>query len=359
MKRKIFTRLTAVLLILLSLTVSAFPSHADRGLPVLQGEVKARLPELFDSPAETGTKVQKLQVGGDPFGIRLFTEGVLVVGVSDKNSPAAGAGIQKHDVIQTANGEDVRTVEQLTHLIENSDGRAITLSFRRNGENKEATVTPVKDDNGKYRIGVWIRDNAAGIGTVTFLDPSTGAFGGLGHGICDTDTGELLPLARGAVMDAEIYQIVRGTEGTPGELRGLLGSEKIGTILKNSDKGVFGILTKNDGGGEVMEIGSRDSVHAGAAILRCSLGEEGVRDYRIELSDVSRENKGTKCFAIHVTDPDLIAKTGGIIQGMSGSPILQDGRLVGAVTHVLIGDPTRGYGIFLENMLTELSSVLS
>ena len=359
MKRKIFTRLTAVLLILLSLTSTGIPAHADRGLPVLQGEVKARLPELFDSHTETGIDVQKLQVGGDPFGVRLFTEGVLVVGVSEKDSPAARAGIQKHDVIQKANGEDVRTVEQLTRLIENSEGNPLTLTFQHNGECKEAAVTPIKDGNGKYRIGIWIRDNAAGIGTVTFLDPSTGAFGGLGHGICDTDTGELLPLARGAVMNAEIYQIVRGAEGTPGELRGLLGSEKIGTILKNSDKGVFGILTKTDGCGDVVEIGSRNSVHAGAAILRCSLGEEGVHDYRVELADVSRENKGTKCFSIHVTDPDLIAKTGGIIQGMSGSPILQDGRLVGAVTHVLIGDPTRGYGIFLENMLSELRDVLS
>ena len=142
-------------------------------------------------------------------------------------------------------------------------------------------------------------------------------------------------------------------------MRGTLGGEKVGTILKNTDKGVFGVLARIPQTGEVLEVGSRASVRAGAATLRCSLGGEGMHDYRIELSDIARDNCGVKCFAIHVTDPALIEKTGGIVQGMSGSPIIQDGKLIGAVTHVLIGDPTRGYGIFLENMLSELPDTLS
>lgn len=359
MKKKNFLRLTAVFLTILLFSLAVLPASADRGLPVLQGEVKTRLTELFETRHDAAVNYQKYKVGGDPFGVRLFGGGIVVVGISDGDCPAKAAGIEKRDIVRRVGDREVQTVEELTAAIDASGGNPLTLTICRGDEEKAVTVTPVLDEKGHYRIGIWIRDNAAGIGTMTFLDPDTGAFGGLGHGICDGQTGELLPLTRGAVLPAEISEIVRGAEGTPGELRGTLGGEKVGTILKNTDKGVFGVLSRIPEGGEVMEIGSRASVHAGAATLRCSFGEGGTHDYRIELSDIARDNCGVKCFAIHVTDPALIEKTGGIVQGMSGSPIMQDGKLIGAVTHVLIGDPTRGYGIFLENMLSELPETLS
>lgn len=359
MKKKKLLRLTAVLLTVILFSLTALTVSADRGLPVLQGEVKARIPELFEVRQEAPVNYRKYQVGGDPFGVRLFGGGIVVVGISDGDSPAKTAGIEKRDIVRCVGGTEVQTVEELTAAIEASGGKPITLTIDRRGEERQFTLTPVKDDKGHWRIGIWIRDNAAGIGTMTFLDPDTGAFGGLGHGICDGNTGELLPLTRGAVLPAEISEIVRGAEGTPGELRGALGGEKIGTILRNTDKGVFGVLARIPATGEVLEVGSRASVRAGEATLRCSLGDEGMHDYRIELSDIARDNCGVKCFAIHVTDPALIEKTGGIVQGMSGSPIIQNGKLIGAVTHVLIGDPTRGYGIFLENMLSELPDTLS
>ena len=359
MKKKKLLRLTAVLLTILVFSLTVLPVGADRGLPGLQGEIKARFPELFETRHDAAVNYQKYKVGGDPFGVRLFGGGIVVVGISDGDCPAKSAGIRQKDIIRRAGDREVQTVEELTAAIEASEGTPLTLTICRENKDMDVTVTPVKDEKGRYRIGIWIRDNAAGIGTMTFLDPGTGAFGGLGHGICDGQTGELLPLTRGAVLPAEISEIVRGAEGTPGELRGTLGSEKVGTILKNTEKGVFGVLSHMPEEGEILEVGGRASVRAGAATLRCSLGEEGTRDYRIELSDIARDNRSVKCFSIHVTDPALIAKTGGIIQGMSGSPIIQNGKLIGAVTHVLIGDPTRGYGIFLENMLSELPDALS
>lgn len=351
MKKKRILRLSVVLLTILLFLLTALPISADRGLPVLQGEVKARLPELFEVTHEARTTSQKYRVGGDTFGVRLFEGGVVVVGISDGDSPARAAGVAKGDLIRAVDGREVHTVEALVGAIDAAEGTPLTLTLVRGGEERTVTLTPRRDGDGRYRIGVRIRDNAAGIGTLTYADPATGAFGGLGHGICDRESGELLPLSRGAVLSAEISEIVRGAEGTPGELRGTLGDEKLGTVLKNSDRGIFGVLLKAPTSGELVELGARTDVHAGAALLRCSLGDTCTKDYRIELSDVKQENRGTKCFSVHVTDPDLISRTGGIVQGMSGSPILQDGKLVGALTHVLINDPTTGYGIFIQNML--------
>ena len=355
--KHLFLRLFAVFMIcicLLGICSLSAGAVTDPGLPVLQGEIKARLPELFD--AKGGE--QKLLVGGTTFGVRLFTEGVQVVGVSKEPCPALAAGIECRDRILSINGTVTQTVEDVVKAIGASEGNPLTLVCKRGEKDLTVTLTPQRDTSGKYHIGIWVRDHAAGIGTVTFVDPGSGAFGGLGHGICDGDTGALIPLSRGAVMEAEINGVVRGEQGNPGELKGYLSSKKIGTLLVNCDKGVFGILSPiPEDICECVEVGSRGCIHAGKATLRCALGEDSIGEYEIELSDIGNENKGTKCFAVHVTDKALIEKTGGIVQGMSGSPILQDGRLVGAVTHVLIGDPTRGYGIFIENMLSQVKDM--
>lgn len=366
MKRGIIKRLTCLLILTVMLLSLGMPIGAaeepDTGLPVMRGEWQARLPELFRSTSRpvSSKTYHQLNVGGNPFGVRLFADGVLIVGLAPGDTPASRAGIREKDKILAVNGVEVHCTQDVLGAIEGCGGNPLTLRLRRGEETVVTTVTPTLDENNRYRAGIRVRDHAAGIGTVTFVDPETGAFGGLGHGICDTDTGELIPLTRGAVMKTEINGVTRGTEGTPGELRGYLRSEKIGTLLRNCDRGVFGIFSPiPEGVGGVMEIGTRDQVHPGEAFLRCTLDDGAAREYRIELSDIHPDNTATKCFAVHVTDPELIEKTGGIVQGMSGSPIIQDGRLIGAVTHVLIGDPTRGFGIFLENMLSEMPDSLS
>jgi stage IV sporulation protein B len=361
--KRIFPRLFAVcifLTLLIALTVTSTAALTpDTGLPVLKGQIRTRLPELFTVGETDRAGSVKLTVGGTAFGVRLFSEGVQIVRVSDGQCPATQAGLKKKDRILSIDGQEMRTVSDVVDAIEGSEGKALTLRCRRGEEELTVTMTPAKDASGKYRAGIWVRDNAAGIGTLTFVNRKTGAFGGLGHGICDADTGELLSLTRGAVMDAEISGVVRGTEGSPGELKGYLCSQKIGTLLLNCDRGVFGVMSPvADELGEEMEVGGRDTIHAGEALLRCTLEDGKTTDYRIELSDIHPENTGAKCFAVHVTDPRLLERTGGIVQGMSGSPILQDGKLVGAVTHVLIGDPTRGYGIFIDNMLAAMPKEL-
>ncbi len=358
MQKKISMRLVACLLISIilfsALSVGILALEPDPGLPVVRGEWQIRFTDLLKEKAPAKT----LTVGGDTFGVRLFAEGVLVAGIADTKCPAATAGLQKRDLILKIDGRNMHTVMDVVSAIENSEGRSLSLLCRRGEEEVTITLSPAKDATGKFRAGIWVKDNAAGIGTVTFVDPHTGAFGGLGHGICDAETGELLPLERGAVLETEISDVVRGAEGTPGELKGYLCSKKIGTLLLNCECGVYGIFSPIPMG-EAMEIAEREEVHAGEASLRCTLGDNNARDYKIELSEVQKDNTGTKCFAVHVTDKDLLARTGGIVQGMSGSPIIQDGKLVGAVTHVLIGDPTRGYGIFLENMLASMPEALS
>jgi stage IV sporulation protein B len=199
---------------------------------------------------------------------------------------------------------------------------------------------------------MWVRDSGAGIGTVTFIDPTTGAFGGLGHGICDADTGELMPMQRGIVTDVTITGVLPGAPGSPGELRGKFLPIKRGALIRNTECGVYGVFSSLPYAPEgPLPIACKDELHTGEAYIWCTLDENGPSQYRVELSAINKNADGAKCFTVKVIDPALIAKTGGIVQGMSGSPIIQNEKIIGAVTHVLVNDPTTGYGIFIENML--------
>ena len=199
-----------------------------------------------------------------------------------------------------------------------------------------------------------MRDSTAGIGTITYYNPNTGEFAGLGHGICDVDTGELMPLLSGVVVDVNINDIIKGKSGEPGELKGSFSSVKTGEIYKNSGLGVFGKLNSTpDSIKSPMKAAGREEVTEGDAVILVNPDGKGIREYSVNLSKIDKYSDGTKCFVIEVTDKELISLTGGIVQGMSGSPILQNGKLIGAVTHVLVNDPTKGYGIFIENMLSE------
>ena len=322
---------------------------------------------ILPTGAAAGRERKTILLGGVPFGVRFLTDGIFVVGYCDvvcggaKCNPAREAGIAPGDCIYKINEEMPSTAAELSAAIEKCGAAPIELSFRRGGEEKRVTLTPVVcDEDGRIRTGLFVRDSGAGIGTVTYVDPKTGAFAGLGHGICDGECGALIPMARGSVMGVTVGDITKGAPGAPGELRGHFSAGKMGTLVGNTPCGVYGVLAEHPllPVGE-MEIGFRDELHDGAATLWCTLDDNVPHEYGIKISNIHRNAEGNKCFTVKVTDAALIDRTGGIVQGMSGSPIVQDGRLVGAVTHVLIGDPTSGYGIFIENMLASVPEALS
>ena len=310
----------------------------------------------------------KLYPGGMPFGVKFITEGVLIIGFTDVQTasgtvnPAKAAGLRCNDVIVQLNGNKLSGSAELSEIVERSAGKPLSLVYTRGGQEHTATLTPVfSQTEGRYTTGIYVRDSGAGIGTVTFILPKTNAFAGLGHGICDGQTGELIPMERGSVVNVTISGVVRGLAGTPGEVKGYFSSGKTGTLLGNTECGVFGVFAcpPDKLPSEPLSVGLRNEVKEGKAYIYCTLDSNTVQQYEIEISDIHRESTSNKCFTVKVTDPALIDKTGGIIQGMSGSPIIQNGKIIGAVTHVLINDPTMGYGIFIENMLNQMGDLAS
>lgn len=299
-------------------------------------------------------KKTEVLLGGQSFGIKLKTKGIIISGVyavktaDGEKYPAKEAGLQSEDIICGVNGESVVSTGQFSQII--SKGGSMTVRYRRGGMEYETTLYPVKDENGEYKAGLWLRDSAAGIGTVTYVIPGDNSFGGLGHGICESETGQLIPFESGEVFEAKITGVKRGRNGEPGELRGYFEKEPCGELYKNTEEGVFGRLTEAQNGKSV-QIALKDKVREGDVKIICTVDENGAREYDAKLIRILSYESDTKNFVIKVTDNRLIAKTGGIVQGMSGSPILQNGKLIGAVTHVLVNDATRGYGIFIENML--------
>ena len=293
--------------------------------------------------------------GGMAFGTKYQTEGLQVIGFSTEESPAEAAGLRKKDLILSCNGETLSSAERLAELVKESGGKPLYLICKRAGKKFTVKLLPEQNQEGNYQIGVLLQDSGAGIGTVTFILPETLAFAGLGHGICDAETGALVSMQSGVVLDVTIHDVKKGEAGNPGELKGYFDPGVVGTLLGNATCGVWGIYNKLPAGlGSPVPVGLREELHEGEATILCTLSERGVRPYKVKISSINRGEAGSKCFTVTVTDPELLARTGGIVQGMSGSPILQDGKLVGAVTHVLVNEPTVGYGIFLENMLTHL-----
>lgn len=314
---------------------------------------------LFSLSATASASTDALIPGGMAFGVKLFTKGCVVIGTTGVESasgletPAKDCGLRSGDVIIRAGGKEFKTAEELVTLISGSGGKAISLAYLRDGIETTVDVTPVRDsENGEYRIGVLVRDSTAGIGTVTYIDPDTNDFGGLGHGIYDSESGILLPLSRGAVVEVEITEVVKSLPNAPGELRGSFGSVAVGELWDNSEQGVFGSLSHLPKNAMTpIPVAGRDEVKEGKATVLTTLADGEIHEYSVEIERIYEGSGATKNFLIRVTDKSLIDQTGGIVQGMSGSPIIQNGKLVGAVTHVLVNDPTRGYGIFIENML--------
>ena len=294
---------------------------------------------------------------GRAVGIKLFSSGVLVVdlsavtGESGEKSPAKSCGLKEGDVIVSAAGSELRSTEQLQELLQQGAGETLELQVRRGGQLLTMQAEPVLCGDGVWRLGAWIRDSMAGIGTVTYYDPATGAFGALGHGITDGDTMALMPFGSGSILPSTVKAVKKGSSGSAGELRGNFDlSGDLGPLCANTDCGIFGTLPADCTlvAGEALPVG--DAVE-GPATIRANVSGDEVREYAVEILKRLPNASDGREMVISVTDPDLIAATGGIVQGMSGSPILQNGKLVGAVTHVLLSDATKGYGISMETML--------
>ncbi|MBE6678478.1 MAG: SpoIVB peptidase [Ruminococcaceae bacterium] len=303
-------------------------------------------------------KQNSLYLGGMAFGVKYFTKGVLVVGLCAVEGfggsfcPAEEAGIQKGDVIISAAGKELDSAKSLQNIISEAGKNAVALEVQRKDDVFTTALYPaLSAADNSYKGGMWVRDSTAGIGTVSYICADGKSFGGLGHGICDSDTGALMPLGSAAVVDVDINNVRKGTSGYPGELKGEMGKVRRGYLTANTETGVYGVWeTPPKNLGDPLPIGLSDTVKKGKAQIFSTVDGER-KSYEIEIEEIDINAEENRNMLIRVTDKGLLEKTGGIVQGMSGSPIVQNGKIIGAVTHVLINDPTRGYGIFIENML--------
>ncbi len=307
---------------------------------------------------------KEVYLGGQTVGIALYTKGLFVndfVSFEGKNAthtPWLDADIKTGDYIISANGIELNDISNLDTILKNSNGNPISLIIDRDGREIETKIVPQPDENGFYRLGIMLRDSAAGLGTVTFVDGENNTFMALGHSI--SDNGHILKLKSGRVVECNIIGVKKGVKGEAGELKGTFGvnATHLGTIEKNMSCGLVGNLYGTFKKGEKILIGSKEFVREGAAEIYSDFENGTLQKYSIEIVNVNKSSSlNEKNMVIAITDNRLIEKTGGIVQGLSGSPIVQDGRLIGAVTHVMLSDATRGYGVFVENMLETAQSV--
>lgn len=354
--------LVAVALLVLSTVLlwSIAPAERENSVPAAGAAVlnMSRRGTGKTVSSRVGAKVIPL---GRTVGIKLFSDGVLVVGLSDIRteektvSPARDMGLKVGDVITHVNDHEVDTIEQVQAVIQTLGGERMTLKVMRKDKQLQLCGAAVCNGKGTYQLGTWIRDSMAGIGTMTFYDPDSGVFGALGHGVNDADTAQLMTMQSGSIMYSEVSDVKKGLSGAPGELHGSFDLQRdIGQLYANTHGGIFGVLSDDDirGAGRPVEIARKGQIKTGLATILSNVAGDQVREYQVEIMHVYPSVEGEmRNMMIKVIDPELLEQTGGIVQGMSGSPILQNGRLVGAVTHVLVNDPTRGYGIFIENML--------
>ncbi len=300
---------------------------------------------------------------GNSMGLKLYTNGVLVVGMSEieGSKPYENTGIEEGDMIVSINETAITCTADLIETVNESKGEKIEVTYRKDEQIQTTSMVPVKTKDNEYKLGLWVRDAAAGVGTATFYEPSTGMFASLGHGITDVDTGDLITIANGELVTANIVSVTKGEKGKPGEIRGSIeGSKKVGEVSKNTSFGIFGkVVNKNylSITNQEMEVASREEIKLGKAQIICEIETGKKKVYDIEIQKVYTGNhQDNKSMQIKVIDEQLLQKTGGIIQGMSGSPIIQNGKFIGAVTHVLVNDPTTGYGVFADMMLKQMRS---
>jgi len=307
---------------------------------------------------------------GSIAGLKLYTSGVLVVGMSEiegidnkKYKPYENSGIKEGDTITQINDVYINSTEQLIEVVNKAQGNVVKIKYIQDEQTKECSIEPVKTTNTEYKLGLWVRDSAAGVGTVSFYEPSTKTFGALGHGITDIDTGDLINIASGEFVTTRVLNITKGENGNPGKIQGTVENQaNIGKIFKNTQFGIYGrvdnLSSLNIDTSKEMEVGLREEIKEGKATILCSLDNQSIQEYEIKIEKIYTENNyNNKSMKIKITDERLLEKTGGIIQGMSGSPIVQNGKFVGAVTHVLVNNPQEGYAVFGDIMLKQAREV--
>lgn len=336
---------------------SASPDTSANVTLALFGVLPVKTVRAVSTPRRT------VQVCGTPFGVKLFSEGALVVAFSDRytalgsENPAKAAGLRLGDLIVSAGGREVRSNDDLTTAIQAANGRPLPVVYRRGGAQYTAELVPVKDEQGDYKAGVWVRDSGAGIGTMSFIDPAHGTFAGLGHSISDADTGADLTLLSGEIVPVTITGCIRGAAGSPGELRGEFSAVPAGTVLANDTAGVYGQYSGSQTG-HSMPVANLQEVIPGDAELWTTVQGTTAQPYKVKIERVTMTgNDPNRNLLIRVTDARLLEATGGIVQGMSGSPIVQNGQLAAVLTHVLVNDPTSGYAIFAATMLEKADAV--
>ncbi|XZH19115.1 SpoIVB peptidase [Clostridium perfringens] len=316
--------------------------------------------------SEQEKKDIELCAGGNSVGVRVSTEGVLAVGYSDittgsgeVESPAQNGGIQIGDRLISVNGNKIKNSKDLSKKINESKSENVEILLERNGEEITKNINLSKNGDGDYKIGLWVRDSTAGVGTLTFYDKESGKYGAIGHPITDSETEKILSIKNGELLNSSIISIKKGVKGNPGELRGIFSSDKkpIGNVTGNTQCGIFGSMNKENLkniNNKTYKVGWRDEIQPGPAQIITTIDEEGPKLYDIEIMKLAKQDSiSTKSMVIKITDERLLEKTGGVVQGMSGSPIIQNDKIIGAVTHVLVNKPEVGYGIYIEWMLKD------
>ncbi len=306
------------------------------------------------------TKVVPL---GNIIGIKLYSNGVLVIGMTEVEGkkPYENTGIKEGDLITTVDNVTVTTTEELIKCVNNSQGKQVKIKYIREGTEYVTDIEPVKTKEDKYKIGLWVRDGACGIGTATYYDPGTGKIATLGHGIVDRDTDKLITIESGKLLTSTITKIKKGEKGNPGEIKGIINdNQTIGSINLNTDFGIYGNLKEINTLGidknNSLEIALKNEIKTGEATILLALEDEIRKEYKIEIKKIYKNNtEDNKSMLIEITDEKLIEKTGGIIQGMSGAPIIQNGKFIGAITHVLVNNPLQGYAVFGEIMIKQMN----
>lgn len=307
---------------------------------------------------------------GNIAGVKLYTSGILVVGMSEiegvdnkKHKPYENSGIEEGDSIISIDNTKISTTQDLIDTVNASSGKDLAIEYVHNNATATCSITPVQTSNNEYKLGLWVRDSAAGVGTVTFYDSSTKSFGALGHGITDIDTEELINIESGEFITTQILNIKKGENGYPGRIQGTIDNQtNIGSIYKNTKFGIYGKVSNPSAlrldSSKEMDVALREEIKEGPATILCNLDGTSPREYNIQIERIFRENNyDNKSMKIKVTDENLLNKTGGIIQGMSGSPVIQNGKFVGAVTHVLVNNPKEGYAVFGDIMLKQIREV--
>ena len=336
----------------------------------LSADTDYNLFNLNDAVPVSSSKEQAMVIpGGKSIGVTLNTNGVVVTGLSEISlyggkqiSPAKDAGIKPGDIIKFFNNEPISSVAELSAAIKNSNAAACTVTLNRDNKTVKTSVLPkISADDGQIKIGAWVKDAASGIGTITFYNPETNFFAALGHGICDADSGNILDVSDGEILNSTIVSVDKGKKGSPGELNGVFSESSLclGHITENRQSGICGNVTDDFSlSHQPVQIAKKEEIKTGTAYILANVEGNLIEKFDIEIIRIiSGNNTSSKNMIIKITDSRLLEKTGGIVQGMSGCPIIQNGKLIGAVTHVFVNDPTKGYGIFIENMLAEAEKI--